>query len=1176
MRNVRLWLWVPPVLLAPIAILVLMSGTVAVGQNAVGAPGIVPASSPAPTYDYVIITTAAIESSSAQLAGFVTVKQNHGYHPLVVDEGSWGGGVGDTAAENIRAWLKSHYVSYGIKYVLLIGNPDAATGDVPMKMCWPRKGAGDGAEKAATDYYYADLTGNWDLNGDDYYGDYTYDRGTGGIDLVPEAYVGRIPCYGSITDLDAILQKLVAYETTTGDLSSRRTGLIAAGILDYANEDHSGCSRTDNSSWGEACKTDIFVAAGAAYHRMYEKAGRSPVTTGCESNLTHDNLIAQWNSGYGLIALNAVSNGTLYRKVWVTDDGDNVPESEEISYPALLNSSDCSQLPAGSTSVVAANGDSLGDPSNPNNLQYSLLLRGAVGVVAASGASWYSGGNWGPGGIYAQGYPYNVLKKMQLENKSIAQSDFEFRQLAEDVYTYMNACDYNVLGDPSMKLIENPGVDTNSLPAGWVGVAYGQTPAASGGVPPYTWSLFAGNLPAGLSLDSTDGTICGTPSVGGSSTFALRISDSQSPAATGTKSLSITVIADLAVATSSLPNCLTGAAYSQALSATGGVGPYAWTLVGGSLPAGMSLDPAGVISGTASSSGCANFTVQVSDSQSPADSATKALSITVSDVLLITTTSLANGRTGNVYSQTISAAGGAVPYAWSVANGTLPAGLSLNCSSGVISGTPTSAGTWNFTVSVSDNAAASATQALSITVYVDLAITTACLPGGQPGVEYSQTLAATGGVTPYNWSLDSGALPGGLWLDADTGIISGTPVAVGMYCFTVRVTDSQFPADAAVKALSMGVAPPGPTYQFAASDSESSTSNTNFVIKTALTFTPPAADDWIVFGFAEFKCSNASYATYVQLFIDGTGEGQNTRKPVDATDYMPFITVKVKNLSAGQHTLQLSYRAANSGYPAYIRNARICAVRKAALEFYNVAYDNAMPLTVNLQDIVTLSWTPPATGNYLVISTGEINATTAVSTDLQTIYNGTLNDEGIMRAADNGDYTTFMSFNYLTSAPAGVQISHKIAGKKLASDPINHYIRRARILALRLSNGRFNSTAAGYGIQQCTTQTTFQQALSTTWAYGVSGNWLLLNSCRLNNTSTNCQTEVRVQLNDTYICGQQLMKMKDLTDLLNYSSIDVRSLTTPRQVDMDWRTTDSSGTAIVKRLRFYGLPLDAQ
>jgi len=461
-----------------------------------------------------------------------------------------------------------------------------------------------------------------------------------------------------------------------------------------------------------------------------------------------------------------------------------------------------------------------------------------------------------------------------------------------------------------------------------------------------------------------------------------------------------------------------------------------------------------------------------------------------------------------------------------------------------------------------------------ITGGAGLFVVTQSLADGQPMVAYSQTLIAQGGESPYTWSISSGSLPSGLSLDTSSGVISGTPITEGISNFTVHVADSQSPALTAEKALGIVISN-GPTYYFVASDNEQSTTSTSYVGKVTVNFTPPASDDWVIFGFCEFRCSNVDYATYVQMFVDGVGEGQNTRKPVDTVDYMPFITLKKAQLAAGAHTVQLMYRTGNSAGTAYIRRARVCAVRKAALECYNVAVDNAVALTTALQDITSLTWTPAAEGDYLVISTAEVNATTTVSTDVQTLYNGTVNDEGIIRAADNGDFTSFMSFNYLGDAPAGVPIVHKITAMKVTSDPINHYVRRARILALRLTGGRFAQTAAAYATEHNTTQTTFQQCLTKTWTYGVNGNWLLLNSARMTNDATDYKTEVRVQLNDSTTCGRQLMKPKDVTDLLNYSSIDVQNLTTPRKVDMDYRTTNAEGTAKVKRLRFYGLPLDA-
>jgi hypothetical protein len=182
--------------------------------------------------------------------------------------------------------------------------------------------------------------------------------------------------------------------------------------------------------------------------------------------------------------------------------------------------------------------------------------------------------------------------------------------------------------------------------------------------------------------------------------------------------------ADLSVSTASLPGATTGAAYSATLSAAGGVAPYLWTLSAGSLPPGLTLDAAsGLISGTPSASGSYNFTAHVADAQSPSDTASRALSITVGAPPAppppnITTTSLPDARRNKSYSRTLQATGGVAPYTWSLASGALPPGLSLNPSTGVISGTPTTRGTWNFTARVQDTQSppASDTQALSISV----------------------------------------------------------------------------------------------------------------------------------------------------------------------------------------------------------------------------------------------------------------------------------------------------------------------------------------------------------------------------------------------------------------------------------------------------------------------------
>ena len=159
----------------------------------------------------------------------------------------------------------------------------------------------------------------------------------------------------------------------------------------------------------------------------------------------------------------------------------------------------------------------------------------------------------------------------------------------------------------------------------------------------------------------------------------------------------------------------------------------------------------------------------------------------------VTVASLSGATTGVAYSATLTATGGVIPYTWAISAGVLPAGLSLS-SSGVISGTPTTVGTYSFTVKVTDSKSAAATKTLSIVVVAPvakLAIVTSVLPAATRKVAYKQTLSATGGTMPYVWSISSGSLPSGLSLIALTGVISGTPRFSGTSVFSVNARDAK-------------------------------------------------------------------------------------------------------------------------------------------------------------------------------------------------------------------------------------------------------------------------------------------------------------------------------------------------------------------------------------------------
>jgi len=349
-----------------------------------------------------------------------------------------------------------------------------------------------------------------------------------------------------------------------------------------------------------------------------------------------------------------------------------------------------------------------------------------------------------------------------------------------------------------------------SLPANAeAGKTYSGSCSASGGATPYTYSISSGTLPAGLSINSSSGTISGTPSTPGSSSFTVNVSDTSVPVQTATHAVTGFVVTGQLTLSCSLPlNAVVGTAYTGSCSASGGATPYTYSISSGTLPAGLSINSSnGVISGTPTTPGSSSFTVNVSDTSTPVQTASHALTgFVVTGQLTLSCSVPLNAVVGTAYTGSCSASGGTSPYTYSISSGTLPAGLSINSSSGVISGTPQAQGTNSFTVSVGDSATPmkTAIQAVSGLVVTGQQLALSCsLPfDAFVGVSYTGSCSASGGTSPYAYSISSGALPAGLSLNTSTGLISGAPTIKGSNNFTVSVNDSSSPMRTATHAVS--------------------------------------------------------------------------------------------------------------------------------------------------------------------------------------------------------------------------------------------------------------------------------------------------------------------------------------------------------------------------------------
>jgi CSLREA domain-containing protein len=315
------------------------------------------------------------------------------------------------------------------------------------------------------------------------------------------------------------------------------------------------------------------------------------------------------------------------------------------------------------------------------------------------------------------------------------------------------------------------------LPGGTAGVAYTQSNLASGGTAPYTLSLASGALPPGVTISGNG--LTGTPTQPGTFSFTLNANDAYG--CTGSQSYTVSIVCPtIMLSPAALPNATVNVAYPQTITAAPSAS-YAFSVTSGLLPAGLTLNSNGSFSGAPTQSGVFNFRITAVAFGTCTGFRDYTLTVACPTITL-NPASLAGGTIGTAYSQSVSATP-AGTYSYALTNGSLPTGLSLNASTGAITGTPSIAGNFTFIITA---AAGGCTGSRSYTVTIICpSITLGSLSTATAGIAYSSSVAASPAGT-YTYSLIQGNLPSGLTLNTSTGVISGLPVVAGTYNFIVK------------------------------------------------------------------------------------------------------------------------------------------------------------------------------------------------------------------------------------------------------------------------------------------------------------------------------------------------------------------------------------------------------
>ncbi|MBN1754781.1 gliding motility-associated C-terminal domain-containing protein, partial [bacterium] len=480
-------------------------------------------------FDYVILSSI---TDTTYLQEFVSWKRGLGYRVKILTV-AWiyDNYSGADLGERIRFMLIQKFptAQWDIRYFLMIGD----YGTIPYRLCYmnPDCHSNDDNDncRTFTDLYYAELSRDWDADGDGYYGEYGEDIS----DITPEISVGRIPfSYERMLLIQEILSRTIRYEMEEGIWKNNM--LFAGAISNFANEISSDRdtlgSRTDGAILGELLDSQLPFDINLT--KMYEKEGLDTSQYPSDYPLNSDNFTDRMRSGrYAMVTWSAHGSRTAAsRKVWENDNLDGFPDNnrDEISWHDFSNVNHAVLYDDDYPQILFAASCNNGWPEEEWNLGSAFLSRCAAGAIVSSRVCWYTIGwsRYEDGGVISLDLLFwnNLIKGFNVVGPALDQAKVDYQDELLQVWgdqnawkAFMNILDFNLLGDPGLHRIPNyrPEILTDSLPPATEDSQYSfqlniEGPGAG------EFSVECPNLPSWLELTAT-GMLIGIPREGDTS-----------------------------------------------------------------------------------------------------------------------------------------------------------------------------------------------------------------------------------------------------------------------------------------------------------------------------------------------------------------------------------------------------------------------------------------------------------------------------------------------------------------------------------------------------------------------------------------------------------------------------------------------------------------------------------